>query len=96
MFRVSSTSAGHWHGPVNTPAAFLEGFEDDGLAGEIEALGRECQRFGDTAAGVMQNEAKGAHLARGDLGRIEEGRALLTGQIQAVALGVEQYSGPRI
>lgn len=72
------------------PAAFLEGLEDDGPAGEVEAL--ECQRqaFGNPAARIMQDEAEGPHFARCGF---EEGPALFARQVQAAVCGVEQIHG---
>ena len=50
---------------VDAGAAFLEGFEDDGAPGEVEALGCERQGLGEAAAGVEEHEGEGSDLARG-------------------------------
>jgi len=71
----------HRHGPVHAATALLEGFEDDGLAGEIDAAGRERQGLADAAARIVQDQAEGADLARGVPGRFEEGPALGGGQV---------------
>ena len=89
MFRVSRR-LGDRNGPVDAAAALLEGLQDDGLAGQIDAGGRERQGLGDPAAGVMQDEAEGAHGQGRLFGRREEGRALGGGQVQPFSLGVVQ------
>ncbi len=85
--------AGHRNGPVDAPAAFLEGLEDDRLAGEIETFGCQRQTFGNPAARVMQDKAEGPHFARCGFGGLEEGPALFARQVQAAAYGVEQIHG---
>ena len=78
------------NGPVDAPAALLEGFEDQRLAVEIDAGDRQRQRLGDPAAGEVQDLAEGARLALGLFGRDEKCGALGGGQIQPVAGRVDQ------
>jgi hypothetical protein len=42
----------HRHGPVHAATALLEGFENDGLAGQIDTAGGERQGLADPAAGI--------------------------------------------
>ena len=80
----------HRHGPVDAAAALFQRLDGEGLAGQIDALGRERQSLADPAAAVMQHGAEGAHRTRRFRGGTHEGPPLVGGQIEAFALGIVQ------
>jgi hypothetical protein len=55
--------------------------------GEIGAVGGECERFGQAAAGIGQGHAEGAHQAVGTLGLAEEPLTLASGDVFPGTIG---------
>ncbi len=54
----------HRHGPVDPTAPLLEGLEHNDLARQIDSAHGQCQRFGQPAAGIVQDVAERADLTR--------------------------------
>ena len=81
------------HGPVDALTALLEGFDNDGLPGQVDPLRRERQGLGDAAAGIVQHGAEGAHRALGLGGCRHEGAPLVGAEVEAVSLSVVQHAG---
>jgi hypothetical protein len=74
----------NWNGSEDVPAAFLEGFKNDGLAVQIDASGGEGKGLRDAATCVIEHPAQGAD------GLIGLGGG---GQIQASAFGIVEWGG---
>jgi len=82
-----SSSSGRTGGPVHAAAPFLEGLQHDDLAGKIHPAYGQRQRFGQPAAGIVQDVTERADLTQRRLGRIEEDGAFVVGEVEAVPGG---------
>ena len=82
------------NGPVDDPGPpcpvfpLLETAERDRAARQIDAGGRNLDQLRGTTPDMVQRLAEGAVASRPTTGDIEESRALLGVQVQAVAVAV--------
>ena len=79
---------GNGDGAVDAALAFFQALEDEHAGGEVDAIGGEGQRLGETAAGEGEGHGEGPHLTIGVLGGGEEGVALAPGQVFASTVGI--------
>ncbi|MDQ2802516.1 MAG: hypothetical protein M3Y41_07465 [Pseudomonadota bacterium] len=84
---ASSRAGGGGHAAKHPGTAFLQTFEHQRAAGEVNPISGERQRLGQPAAGIGQRHAQGPHLTVGQLGLAQEGVALACGQVFSRAIG---------
>jgi len=76
------------YGAVDASAAFFETFNDEDPVAEIDSSRGQVKGFRDTASGIIQEAAKGAHLLV-VLARLGEGGlALAWGEVETPAEGI--------
>ena len=90
MSRVSRRSGGTGTARLTPPPPLLQTLEDDDLAGQVDALRRQRQGFGDAATGVKKGAAERPHLARSLPGGGQKCLPLVVGEVEPPALAVEQ------
>ena len=75
-------------------AALFEGLEGDGLIGQVDAIGSECQRLRHSAAGIRQRQAQRAHLSTlVRVGQYNEPTLLFSREVFALSIDSEQFAG---
>ena len=79
------------YGTVDTLAAFFEAFNDDDLVSKIHPSGGHVEGFGETAAGIIQDAAKSAHVPVVLHGGGQEGVALGGCEVKAPTEGIVEW-----
>jgi hypothetical protein len=77
------------HGAEHVAPTFLQAFENDDLAGQVDAFRRQRRGFGYAAAGVMKGAAEGPYLARRLGGRLKKRLPFFIRKVKPPALLVE-------
>ena len=77
---------GDRHGPIHPLVALLQAAEGQGLALEVDTVGREFQRLRDAAARIEERQAERANHTGGTVGGFAERVAFASGEVEAVPL----------
>lgn len=80
----------HGHGLEDAATALLEGAEHQDAAGEVDAVGGQGEGASEMRQPVACRTAQKVRTSRGAGSGLQEGAALVLGQVEAAALGVEQ------